>query len=211
MNHRTAPKAPASTRFIRGGAFWLLAIEGALLGALYLAGLGYGLITGNELLTQLWKHNPVFLIAFCLLLVASLVATARRVYQRRWSRLPGLLLAWITVGGGLAQTFFAFLPAPLSTPYRLITALAALALVLYFAVYLREQATVAVSTDPGEVTAGRSGIPRAGSAEVCGRCGEPNPHHLVSLQDGSQPTRLCDGCYREVIRPNTAFQQQKRG
>ena len=211
MNQLTTPRTPASIRFIRAGVFWLLAVEGACLGALYLASICYGLVTRNELLAQLWKHNPVFLIAFGVLTLASLWATARRVSRREWTRLPGPLLALNTVGGGLLfyQTFLAF-PAPLITPYRLLMALTALVLTIYFAPSLREQSSGEVDGQVKERSA-EPAFPSAGTASRCGRCGRPDPHHLVSLQDGSQPTHLCGECYRAVIRPNTAFQEYRPG
>lgn len=211
MHELTTSRPPAAFRFIRAATFLLLSLEGALFAALYLVGLGYGLITGNELLVQTWRQSPLVLLALGALLIASLVATVRQVSQRAWTRIPALLLAWISIGGGVLfyQTFLAF-PAPLILPCRLLMALAALALALSFAVFLREQATIAGSSDPGEAATVRRDFSSADGARVCGRCGRPNPRHLVSLQDGSQPTHLCDGCYQEVIRPNTAFQQQRR-
>jgi hypothetical protein len=214
MHELTTSRPPAAFRFIRAATFLLLSLEGAFFAALYLVGLGYGLVTGNELLVQLWRQNPLVLLALGALLIASLVATVRQVSQRAWTRIPALLLAWISIGGGLLfyQTFLAF-PPTLIPPCRLLMALAALALALSFAVFLREQrerSTIAGSSDPGDATAGHRNFSSAGSSQVCGRCGKPNPRHLVSLQDGSQPTHLCDGCYQVVIRPKTAFQEQRR-
>lgn len=211
MNQLTTAKARASVRFIRVGVFWLLTVQGACLATLYLAGVGYGLVTRNEVLTQLWKHNQVLLIAFGVLTLASLWATARRVYHRAWTRVPRPLLAQITVGGGLLfyQTFLAF-PALLITPYRLLMALTALALAVYFSPSLREQSSGGVDGQVEESAAERA-FPGAGTASRCGRCGKPDPRHLVSLQDGSQPTYLCGECYQTVIRPNTAFQEYKPG
>jgi len=212
MNLFTTRRTHAGSRFIRAGVFWLLAVEGACLSVLYLAALGYGLVTRNDQLAQFWQHSPIFLVAFSALTLASLGATARQISRRAWTRLPGPLLALITVGGGLLfhQTFLAF-PAPLVTPYRLLMALTALALAIYFAPSLREQSSGGVAVSPGQVeesAAGRA-FPSAGTASRCGRCGRPNPRHLVSLQDGSQPTHLCGECYQEVIRPNTAFQEYR--
>lgn len=212
MNQLTTPRIPARIRFTRACVFWLLAVEGAALGALFFAGICYGLVTRDASLAQLWQHNPVFLIGLGVLTLASLWTTARQVSRHAWNRLPRTLLVQVIIGGGLlfAQTFLAF-PTALVTPYRLLTALTALALALYFAPSSREHSGGGVAASRSQVQegAGEWVIAGAGTVSRCERCGRPDPPHLVSLEDGSQPSHLCNACFQEVIRPNTAFQPYK--
>lgn len=209
----TTRRDPAGIRFIRVGVFWLLAVEGACLGALLLVSAYFSFVTHHGLLAQLWQHNPIVVLAFGILALVSLRSTAQRIHRRAWSGPPRLLLPLVTIGGGLLfyQTFLGAFPAPLIMPYRLLVALTAIALALYLAVFLRGHLRSGAAAAQGQVEASARGqiLPSAGSALCCGRCGAPNPRHLVSLQDGSQPTHLCEACYQLVIRPKTAFQEYR--